>query len=315
MECTMLGSHLSISGGMYKALDEAGRLGMECVQVFTKNQRRWAVPPLTEDDRSAWLSSLAELGWEDPESLRTVSHNSYLINMASPDPEGRAKSIALQREELERCEQLSIPLLVAHPGAHLGGARPRGDRNRLGEPPSADELAGLERIITALDELHAETPGYVVRTCLETTVGSGTNLGYDFQHLKIIREGVAEPERVGFCLDTCHVTAAGYDLSTEGGADEVLACFDETCGLENLLSLHLNDSQGALGSRLDRHAHIGDGCCGEACFRAILGHPALVSRPMILETAKEETPDGRNWDEENLDRLRALCPDESTSRS
>ena len=104
----MLGSHLSISGGMYKALDEAGRLGMECVQVFTKNQRRWAVPPLTEDDRSAWLSSLAELGWEDPESLRTVSHNSYLINMASPDPEGRAKSIALQREELERCEAKEV---------------------------------------------------------------------------------------------------------------------------------------------------------------------------------------------------------------
>ncbi|MCH2145652.1 MAG: deoxyribonuclease IV [Phycisphaerales bacterium] len=310
----MLGSHLSISGGMVKALEEAERLGMDCVQVFTKNQRRWSVPPLSEEDRSAWLAQLKRLGWDDPAELRTVSHNSYLINMASPDPEGRAKSIALQREELRRCEALSIPLLVAHPGAHLGAARPRGDRNRLGEPPSSDELAGLERIISALDELHAETAGYGVRTCLETTVGSGTNLGYDFQHLKIIREGVAAPERVGFCLDTCHITAAGYDLATDAAAAEVIETFDGTCGLDNLLSLHLNDSQGALGSRLDRHAHIGDGCCGDACFRAFLSHPTLISRPMILETAKEEAPDGRNWDEVNLDRLRALCPEGTMSR-
>ena len=310
----MLGSHLSISGGMVKALEEAERLGMECVQVFTKNQRRWSVPPLSEGDRSDWLAHLARLGWDDPADLRTVSHNSYLINMASPDPDGRDKSIALQREELERCEALSIPLLVAHPGAHLGAARPRGDRNRLGAPPSRDELEGLQRIISALDAIHESTPGFGVRTCLETTVGSGTNLGYDFQHLRIIREGVAAPERVGFCLDTCHVTAAGYDLATDDAADEVLATFDELCGIEHLLALHFNDSQGALGSRLDRHAHIGDGCCGEACFRAFLAHPTLDSRPMILETAKEEAPDGRSWDEVNLDRLRAIRPGRTTSR-
>jgi len=304
----MLGSHLSIAGGMVNALEEADRLGMDCVQVFTKNQRRWSAPPLDDATRDAWLERLDAMGWSDPSELRTVSHNSYLINLASPKPETREKSMALQREEMDRCEALKIPLLVAHPGAHLGAPRPRGDVNRLGESPSADEQAGLERIISALDELHAATPGHVVRTCLETTVGSGTNLGYDFQHLAIIRDGVAEPDRVGFCLDTCHVTAAGYDLSSEDAAEAVLERFDAVCGLDNLLALHLNDSQGALGSRLDRHDHIGDGCCGESCFRAVLGHPALRSRPMILETAKEEGPDGRSWDEINLGRLRALCP-------
>jgi deoxyribonuclease-4 len=303
----MLGSHLSIAGGMVNALTEVESLGVECVQVFTKNQRRWAVPPLSDSDRAAWLTRLKALGWDDPDALRTVSHNSYLINMASPAPETRAKSIALQIEEIARCEALAIPLLVAHPGAHLGTARPRGDLNRLGEGPTEDERGGLDRIIAALDEIHEATPGARVRTCLETTVGSGTNLGYDFDHLRYIRAGVAAPERIGYCLDTCHVTAAGYDLSTDDAAEGVLASFDRTCGLENLLALHLNDSQGALGSRLDRHAHIGDGCCGASCFRAILTHPQLISRPMILETAKEETPDGRSWDAENLSRLRSLA--------
>ena len=307
----MLGSHLSISGGMVNALTEAERLGMECVQVFTKNQRRWKVPPLKESDRTAWLEQLAQMGWDELSELRTVSHNSYLINMASPDPEMQAKSIALQREEIDRCEQLSIPLLVAHPGAHLGQARPRGETNQLGSGPNPDELEGLKRIVQALDGLHRDTAGTRTVTCLETTVGSGTNLGYDFDHLQFIRANVQNPERVGFCLDTCHVTAAGYDMSTPDGAQSVLERFDESCGLENLLVVHLNDSLGSLGSRLDRHAHIGDGCCGEACFRAVLSHKILRDRPMILETAKEEAPDGRQWDEVNLDRLRAVGPQEA----
>ncbi len=250
----MLGSHLSIAGGMVNALEEAECLGMECVQVFTKNQRRWKVPPLSDEDCAAWRKRLTQMGWDDPAQLRTVSHNSYLINLASPEPEARAKSIALQREEIERCQTLGIPLLVAHPGAHLGESRPRGDRNRLGEPPNKSEIEGLRRIISAIDEVDAQTAGYDVRTCLETTVGSGTNLGYDFQHLHFIHSGVKHPERIGFCLDTCHVTAAGYDMTTKARAKAVLELFDATCGLDNLLSVHLNDSEGALGSRLDRHA-------------------------------------------------------------
>ncbi|MEE2680848.1 MAG: deoxyribonuclease IV [Planctomycetota bacterium] len=302
----MLGSHLSISGGMVNALEEAEALGMDCVQVFTKNQRRWSAPPLKEEDISRWLGRLRQMGWDDPAGLRTVSHNSYLVNLASPDPEGRAKSLTLQRDEIERCEALSIPLLVAHPGAHLGQSRKPREPNRLGEPPTPDEEAGLLRIVDALDQLHGETSGASTVTCLETTTGSGTNLGYDFAHLGFIRSRVKSPERVGFCLDTCHVTAAGYDMSTESGAQAVLQLFDEQCGLKHLLALHLNDSIGALGSRLDRHAHIGEGCCGASCFRAVIGHPLLRSRPMILETAKEPSPDGRKWDEVNLEHLRSL---------
>lgn len=309
----MIGSHLSIAGGMVNALNDAERFSMECVQVFTKNQRRWQVPPLKDADRSAWLTQLKAMGWDQLADLKTVSHNSYLINMASPEEAMRTKSIALQREEIARCEVLSIPLLVAHPGAHLGAARPRTEPNDLGAAPTSDELEGLKRIVSALDELHAETAGAQTITCLETTVGSGTNLGYDFAHLAFIRDNVKAPERVGFCLDTCHVTAAGYDMSTPEGAEAVLEQFDASCGLERLLVLHLNDSIGALGSRLDRHAHIGDGCCGEACFRAILGHTMLQDRPMILETAKEEAPDGRQWDEVNIERLVALGPERSVS--
>ena len=302
----MLGSHLSISGGMVHALEEAAELEMDCVQVFTKNQRRWSAPALKEEDVTRWTDRLNQMGWADPSLLRTVSHNSYLVNMASPDPEARTKSLNLQRDEIERCETLSIPLLVSHPGAHLGASRKPRDPNRLGEAPSSDELAGLQRIVAALDQLHQETAGARTIICLETTTGSGTNLGYDFGHLGYIRSEVQCPERVGFCLDTCHVTAAGYDMSTEDGAASVLARFEETCGLEHLLAIHLNDSIGALGSRLDRHAHIGEGCCGASCFRAVIGHPVLRSRPMILETAKELAPDGRKWDQVNLDRLRSF---------
>ena len=307
----MLGSHLSISGGMVNALDEAERLQMECVQVFTKNQRRWSSPPLKDSDIAAWSSQLNALGWSDPSDFRTVSHNSYLINLASPDPDSRKKSLALQRDEIERCATLSIPLLVSHPGAHLGKSLGRGKPHSLGTAPSADEQAGLNRIIDALDQLHQETPGYQVVTCLETTTGSGSNLGYDFSHLAWIRDGVKEPDRVGFCLDTCHVTAAGYDMSSAEGAEAVLASFEALCGLNQLFVVHLNDSIGALGSRLDRHAHIGEGCCGDSCFEAILNHPKLLNRPMILETAKEEDQNGRNWDERNMERLRGFVRDRS----
>ena len=307
----MLGSHLSISGGMVNALDEAERLQMECVQVFTKNQRRWSSPPLKDSDIAAWSSQLNALGWSDPSDFRTVSHNSYLINMASPDPDSRKKSLALQRDEIERCATLSIPLLVSHPGAHLGKSLGRGKPHSLGSTPSADEQGGLNRIIEALDQLHQETSGYQVVTCLETTTGSGSNLGYDFSHLAWIRDGVKEPDRVGFCLDTCHVTAAGYDMSSAEGAEAVLASFEALCGLNQLCVVHLNDSIGALGSRLDRHAHIGEGCCGDSCFEAILNHPKLLNRPMILETAKEEDQNGRNWDERNMERLRGFVRDRS----
>jgi deoxyribonuclease-4 len=312
----MFGSHLSIAGGLVNALREARRLKMDCVQIFTKNQRQWNAPPLSDAERDDWLAMLGSLGWDSPGSGdRTVSHNSYLINLASPDPTVREKSIALQRIEMERCEALRIPLLVSHPGAHLGPSRPARQPHVLGSAPTAAELDGLNRVVAALDRLHAELPGLGVITCLETTAGAGSNLGYDFGHLRLIRNAVRQPERLAFCLDTCHVTAAGYDMTTDAGAAAVLDLWDDLCGLENLRVVHVNDSAGAVGSRVDRHAHIGRGACGLACFRAIVNHPLLRAVPMVLETPKEESDAGVPWDLINIRRLRRLQSRSTSSKT
>ena len=308
-----LGSHLSIAGGMHHAIEAARELDCDCVQVFTKNQRQWKVKPLADDEVAAWKAAVAAIGWAD-EPARVVSHNSYLVNMASPVAETWEKSVALQREELERCETLGIPACVAHPGAHLESTRKPGEPNPIGEPPNEHEEKGLARIVKALDRLERETRGYTVRTALENTVGSGTNLGYDPGHLAWIRDRVAVPERVGFCFDTCHAVAAGHDMSTPSKAKSVLQRLEDTIGLDQVLAVHLNDSIGDLGSRKDRHAHIGEGACGESCFKAVLRVPAWRGIPMVLETEKDESPDGRPWDVVNLERLRELAPGSRSSR-
>jgi deoxyribonuclease-4 len=282
----MLGSHLSIAGGLVNALHAAQKLRMDTVQVFTKNQQQWNAPPLKAEDRDAWLGKLGELGWTD----RTVSHNSYLINMASPDTSLRRKSIALMRVEMERCEMLSIPYLVAHPGAFT----------------TSNLDAGIKRIIKSLDALHRDLPGYRTTVCLENTAGAGSTIGRTFEELRRIREGSAEPDRIGFCVDTCHAFAAGYDISTEAGADAVLDEFDAVCGLSHLKVLHLNDSKGGLGSNLDRHEHIGEGQIGKDGFRAFVNREELRTLPKILETKKGETPKGTPLDTINLRRLRRL---------
>lgn len=304
MPSVLIGSHCSIAGGLHLAIEEAVRLGLDCVQVFTKNQRQWASKPLQQGEIETWSKALAAAGWD---GSRVVSHNSYLVNLANPDAAARKRSLALQRDETERCEALGIPVCVMHPGAHLGAPRKPREPNRLGEPPSADELEGLRRIAASLDELHRQLKGFRTITLLETTVGSGTNLGYDFGHLRIIRELVKSAERVGFCIDTCHIVAAGHDCSTPSRAKAVLERFDEECGLEHVHAVHVNDSIGACGSRLDRHEHIGQGTCGEACFRAVLRHPKLLGRPMILETAKDVAPGGEPWDIVNARALRRLA--------
>jgi len=311
----MFGSHLSIAGGLVNALEKARAYGFDCVQVFTKNQRQWKAPPLRDAERDAWLGKLREMKWTTADEIgRTVSHNSYLVNLASPDRAVREKSVAMQREELRRCAALDIPFLVAHPGAHLGRSRPPGSPNPLREAPSKDELAGLKRIVRALDRLHRDLPGYRTITCLETTVGSGTNLGYDFAHLRFIRDSVREPERIAFCFDTCHVTAAGYDMTTDARAEAVLEEWDAICGLETLRVVHANDSAGAVGSRRDRHAHIGAGACGLECFRAVVNHPRLRRVPKVLETPKEDTAEGTPWDIVNVRKLKRLSAPAVVSR-
>lgn len=318
----MLGSHLSIAGGLVNALRQAQEYKMDCVQVFTRNQRQWKTSPINDDERDQWLTQLKAMKWDYPVSrkklrpARVVSHNSYLINLAAPErSDVRGKSIAAHRAEIERCEMLHIPLAVTHPGAHLGTpAAPPGTPLDLDAEPTADELAGLKRIIDALDRIHADLPGYRTITCLETTVGSGTNLGYSFHHLAFIRENVREPERVGFCLDTCHVTAAGYDMRTDKKAAAVLRAFDQICGLKQLHAIHMNDSIGEVGSRRDRHAHIGAGKCGKSCFRAVLNHRTLRGVPHVLETPKGADEKGVLWDLINLRRLKRLIRRPELSR-
>ncbi len=299
----MFGAHLSIAGGLVNALEEAERLKMDCVQIFTRNQRQWKVTPIPPTQCDAWLAKLEALGWR---SGRAVAHNSYLINLASPDHDVWRRSVALQRIEVERCEQLKIPYCVSHPGAHLGQARPPGELHRLGAAPGRDELAGLKRIIKALNRIHRELPGYRTKICLETTAGAGSTLGYDFRHLAFIREHVKEPRRIGFCFDTCHATAAGYDMTTDAKATKVWQQWKAICGIRSLRVFHLNDSQGAVGSRLDRHAPINQGRCGRSCFRAIVNTPAFAAVPKILETPKGTNDKGVPWDLVNIRRLRRM---------
>lgn len=306
-----LGSHLSIAGGIHKAIEAAEALRCDCVQVFTKNQRQWKAPPLTDEQVELFAKAMTSIGWTGE---RVVSHNSYLVNMASPDPEGWEKSVCLMREELERCERLGIFTCVAHPGAHLESPRKTGEKNDLEVGPNENEIKGLKRIVKALDRLEKETRGYSVVTALENTVGSGTNLGYNFAHLGWIRNHVQVPERIGFCFDTCHALAAGYDMTSTSLARSTLQRLDEACGLNEVRAVHLNDSVGEIGSRKDRHAHIGEGNCTLDCFREVLLRKELRQVPMVLETEKALNPDGRPWDEVNLHRLGSLVQSGQSSR-
>jgi len=289
---------------MQNALVAAKEQGMDCVQVFTKNQRQWKTKPLTDEEVVVWLEHLQEIGWDHTNKI--VSHNSYLVNLASPETTSRTKSIALQREEIERCERLHIPSLVSHPGARLGTPRKTTDKNNVGKDPTKDELAGLKRIAKSIDQLHKDLPNYNTKICLETTVGSGTNLGYDFAHLALVRNEVSDPDRIAFCFDTCHVTAAGYDMRTDKKAEEVLEQFDDIVGLGHINVFHFNDSIGEVGSRKDRHAHIGDGTCGLSCFRAIVKKTQFDGVPKILETSKEVNTQGKLMDMVNIAKLRSM---------
>lgn len=306
----MFGSHLSIAGSMCNALREAESLGLDTVQVFTKNQRQWKVSPLADGARDEWLDELRRLGW----SARTVAHNSYLVNLASPHADAWERSIALQREEIERCEALSIPLLVSHPGAHLGSG----------------EDAGLQRIADAYLRLFNDTPGYATVVCIENTVGSGTNLGGPFEHLATIRrliiEGAArakvDPDdaarRVAFCFDTCHAHAFGHAMTTLDGARATLDSFEAICGEGTLRVVHVNDSKGAQGSRRDLHEHIGRGTIGLEGFRVVVTRPSLARVPKIMETPKGDAPVSEGagpWDAINLGALKGLMSGNAPRRS
>ena len=277
-----LGAHESIAGGLYRAFDRAHKVGCESLQIFVKSNRSWAVKPLSDDDITRFRAKAAETSIQP-----VVAHTSYLLNLATPDDNLWQKSLRTLVVEVERCEALGVPYLVLHPGSHVG----------------TGEEAGLARVAQGLDEVHRATPGAACQILLETTAGQGTNLGYTFEHLAWLLQHTAEGERLGVCLDTCHVFAAGYELRTPAGYEETMAQFDQVIGLERLKALHLNDSKHDLGSRKDRHEHIGQGFIGLDGFRLLLNDSRLDGLPGLLETPKS---DDLHEDAENLARLRAL---------
>ena len=283
---SMFGSHLSISGGMHNAILRAERIGFDTVQVFTKNQQQWRCKPLDTAAVDQWCGECSRLKMKT-----TVSHDSYLINLASPDDALRRKSIDLFVEEINRCAMLKIPLLVTHPGAHMGQG----------------EDVGLRRVAESLDEVHAATPTAkkTVVTCLEITAGQGTSLGYKLEHLAQIMAMVKDAKRLGVCLDTAHLFAAGYDIRGRKYA-AFRKSLDALIGVKHVKVLHLNDSKKALGSRVDRHEHIGRGTIGIEGFKPFVRDAAFKDVPKILETAKEKDDQGRDWDAVNLEVLRSL---------
>jgi len=273
-----LGAHMSIAGGVDKALDRGLSIGCTAVQLFVKNNNQWFSKGLTAAEVKAF---------KEKNSIFAFAHTGYLINLAGNNPDNLANSLKSMRQELDLSEELGLPFTVLHPGSHLGEG----------------EGIGIGKVATNLKQLLKETSGYIVKVLLETTAGQGTNLGYKFEHLAEILDLVSEPARTGVCFDTCHAFAAGYELRSAEGYQATWDKFAKTIGLNNLLAFHLNDSQGDLGSKKDRHEHIGKGKIGLEAFRLIMNDARFADLPMVLETPKD--PDLKQ-DVENLAVLRSL---------
>ncbi|MBN2338029.1 MAG: deoxyribonuclease IV [Acidobacteria bacterium] len=282
MRPPLIGAHMSIAGGIHKAFERGESVGCRTLQVFLKNSNRWDSPPLTGEDRELFAAARARTGIGP-----VVAHDSYLINLASPDRALYEKSVRAFMEEMRRADFLGVPFLVLHPGAHLG----KGER------------AGCARVAEALDRVLGEVGSPVV-PLLENTAGQGSTLGRSFEELASILEGVGERERVGVCFDTAHAFAAGYDLRTENRYDAVMREFDRLIGVGRIRVFHVNDSKKELGSRVDRHADIGKGFLGLDPFRFLLNDRRFLAVPKILETPKG--PDLAE-DRLNLATLESLC--------
>lgn len=267
------GAHVSAAGGPENAPLNARRIGATGFALFTKNQRQWQAPPLGAAQIEAFRRNCEEAGYA-PQSI--LPHDSYLINLGHPDQEGLVKSRAAFVDEMSRCEALGLDRLNFHPGSHL---------NRIPVDKCLDRIA--ESINIALDKTHGVT------AVIENTAGQGSNLGFEFEHLAHIIDKVEDKSRVGFCIDTCHAFAAGYDLRTAEACDDSFARLDRIVGLKYLRGMHLNDALKVMGSRVDRHAPLGKGTLGVECFRYIARDPRFDGIPLILET-----PDESLWPEE-----------------
>ena len=277
-----LGAHMSIAGRIGLALSRGAAVGCETVQIFTQNNNRWVGKRL-EPDAVREFQALRRTTRIDP----VFAHNCYLVNLASADAAIRRRSVEAMVQEVERCAELELPFVILHPGAHGGDG----------------ELTGIRRIVQGLRTIIRRTAGAGVGLVLENTAGQGTSLGHRLEQLRDILAGVDRPERMGVCLDTSHLFAAGYDLRDAESYAATMAAFERTVGFEFLQALHLNDSKRELGSRVDRHAHIGQGTLGIGAFRLFLNDPRLLTLPGVIET--EKTDDG-DADRMNLGVLRRL---------
>jgi deoxyribonuclease IV len=275
-----LGAHVSTAGGIDKAPTNGVRIGCEAIQVFTRNQRQWKSKPLSKIEIENYAREI-----EKSQIRFTVSHDSYLINLASPQDNLLEQSREAFADEVERCEQLRIPYLIFHPGSHVG----------------TGEKTGLKNIAASINDTLATKQGYATQLLLETTAGQGTNLGYRFEQLAEILEMVKEPERVGVCVDSCHIFAAGYEIRTAEAYRSTMNQLDQVIGLDKVKAFHINDSKNPLGSRVDRHEHIGQGHLGEQAFRMILKDERFEGIPMVLET-----PGGEENFIRNLQLLKKL---------
>ncbi len=278
-----LGAHMSIAGGMPRAVERALAVGATALQIFLKNNNQWRGKLIDDDEAAAFRAAVAAARLPP-----VVGHSSYLINLASPGADIARKSVESMTDEIVRAGRLGVAGIVMHPGAHLG----------------AGEQAGIELIARRINAIFAATPGNPAGIWLETTAGQGSHLGWRFEHLRDILERVEDRSRVAVCLDTCHVFAAGHDIRTADGVRRMLAEFDRVIGLNWLRAIHANDSAKPLGSRRDRHAHIGQGEIGEAGFAALLRDRRLRKIPFLLETPKDDAGD---LDRMNLATLRRLA--------
>jgi len=273
---------MSIEGGVENAPLRGKKAGCQVIQIFTKNNNRWNSRQLTDKDINNFKKNSSDTG-----VIPSASHTAYLINLASPNTEIYKKSLEAFYDEMERAERLGLPYLIFHPGAHLGSG----------------ENAGIKKIADSINILLERANNFKLILLLETTAGQGSHLGYKFEHLSEIIKIVDEKGKIGVCLDTCHIFAAGYDISNEYGYKKTFENFNKIIGIDRLKAFHINDSKKGLGSRIDRHEHIGKGRIGLTAFRLLLNDLRFNNIPMILETPKGKTA---REDKRNLSVLRGL---------
>lgn len=265
-----LGAHVSASGGLYNAPLNAKAIGANAFAMFTKNQKQWSAKPLTADEIAQFKAAVAEGGFSTDYIL---PHDSYLINLGNADPEKRGRSLASFTEELVRASQLGLKYVNFHPGSHL---------------KEITEEECLELIAGSVNQALADPATGNVMAVIEATAGQGTNVGYKFEHIARIIAGIEDKARVGVCIDTCHIFAAGYDISTASGFESVMADFDRTIGIKYLRAMHLNDAKKECGSRVDRHECLGKGCIGMEGFKYIMQSPCFENMPLVLETPEPD---------------------------